>query len=350
MSPTGPIKARILYWGIEGAGKTTNLQAIHDKLRADHRGELRRVPTRLDSTVHYETLPIQLGEVGGVAMQIELLSVPGGAEQAPTRKQLLDQVSGIVLVLDAESGRFEENRNTCEELSHSLAAYGHTLADLPLVVQYNKRDLSDAFAIEELHRQLALPATAAVFEAVASEGTGVLQTLTTLSKRVVRTLRDRRSSDALKDAENDAPVSAGRSAPIYDPQALEDRAAQGPPVPASVDAPPSESVLTTRMLEDAIEAEIAEGAEGGDPALELDARAAFERPFDSTRKSPTEKPRSGLALGPGVRIVSIGSATRQGERAVRIPLVLGNDDGETATLALTIQLDPVLDADRDGED
>src|SRR3990172_6932290 len=97
------VNARILYWGCEGAGKSTNLRAASARLRPDHRGEIKQVPTRIDPTVGYEVLPISLGQIAGVRTQIEMVAVPGDREQAPTRKQLLDQVDGIVLVVDARS-------------------------------------------------------------------------------------------------------------------------------------------------------------------------------------------------------------------------------------------------------
>ncbi len=79
------VNARIVYWGIEGSGKTANLRAAFAKLRRDHRGESREVPSRLDPTVSYEILPISLGEIAGIHTQIEMIAVPGHAEQAPTR-------------------------------------------------------------------------------------------------------------------------------------------------------------------------------------------------------------------------------------------------------------------------
>ncbi len=184
------VSARILYWGAEGAGTSTNLVHVHEKLRPDHRGALARHPTALDPTVSWESLPITLGELGGVKVHLKVMAVPGAAEHAPTRKQLLDRVDGVVLVLDASPERLDANLEAFEELRHSLAAYGRSLDDVALVVQYNKRDLADDYTLEELHRKLDLRG-AAVFEAVASEGKGVLQALTTISKRVIRRLRER---------------------------------------------------------------------------------------------------------------------------------------------------------------
>ena len=89
------VNARILYWGIDGSGKTENLQSIHRKLRADHRGEIQREATLIDPTVEYETLAIELGEVGGLKTRIQMVAVPGSVDQAvflarsPIRRNLL---------------------------------------------------------------------------------------------------------------------------------------------------------------------------------------------------------------------------------------------------------------------
>src|SRR3972149_3233601 len=89
------VNARILYWGCEGAGKSTNLHVASAKLRPDHRGEIKQVPTRIDPSVGYELLPVTPGEIAGTRPQLELVAVPGQREQAPTRKQLLDRVDGL---------------------------------------------------------------------------------------------------------------------------------------------------------------------------------------------------------------------------------------------------------------
>ncbi|MFB3118764.1 MAG: ATP/GTP-binding protein, partial [Myxococcota bacterium] len=187
------VNARILYWGIDGSGKTTNLLSVHRNLRADHRGEIQREATLINPTVEYETLAIELGKVGGLKTRIQMIAVPGGAEQAPTRKQLLDQVDGVVMVIDSRRECIEENASSLAELREMLLDYGRNLEDVPLVMQYNKRDLSDPYALEELHRKLNVKG-AAVFEAVATENSGVLQTLSTLSKHVIRSLRGQRFS------------------------------------------------------------------------------------------------------------------------------------------------------------
>ena len=305
------VNARIVYWGVEGAGVSANLRTIHAKLRSDHRGELREIPTRLDPTVTYEVLPIELGEVGGVRTRLQIIGVPGSPEHAPTRKQLLDRIDGLVLVVDAQDGRIDENVATFEELRQSLAAYGRALRDLPVVVQYNKRDLANPYAIEELHRKLDLPG-AAVFETVANEGGGVLQTLTTISKRVVRVLRDRNE-----------PAAAVPEAP---PQ----------PAPIELLDP------ATRMMETAILSE-ASGAETAEAAAVIEAEHALHQPWEQVARDAARS--AGVRIDGTLRIVSVGDAERVGDRAVRVPLVLGDGEGESVPVALTIQLEALLDAD-----
>jgi len=213
------VNARIVLWGIEGSGKTTTLETIHAKLRPDLRGELRAVPTRLDPSLTYEVLPIKLGEVGGVGMELELIAVPGAIDQAMTRKQLLDEIDGIVLVLDCSPEKIERNFATIAELRESLEAYGRSLHTVPIVLQYNKRDVADPFAIEDLHRRIGFT-QAAVFETIATTGHGVLATLTTISKNVVRARRGGSSPQIVPEPEPATPAAAEPAELLTDPAEL----------------------------------------------------------------------------------------------------------------------------------
>jgi hypothetical protein len=317
------VNARILYWGPPGAGKVTNLRNVAARLRPDHRGEMQSVPTRIDPTVTYTMIPIELGEIGGMRTCIEMVAVPGQPEQAPTRKQLLDEVDGIVFVADSRSERIEENLQSLEELRKALADYARPIEEMPLVIQYNKRDLADAFAIDELHRRIALPG-ATVFEAVASEGTGILQTLSTISKKVIRSLREQSLSNQAPPAQ--APPA--QAPPPFSP---------APPPPAETPPPPSAS----ERMEEAILAEPMH-AESAD--IEADAFAARslleQHPLDGIEEMV---PPAGARIGRGLCIVSVGEASREDERSVRVPLVVGDAEGETSTLVLTVRLDPLLD-------
>lgn len=348
------VVARIVYWGTEGAGKTQSLMAIHGKLKADHRGDIKRVPTRLDPTVTFEQFPIQLGSINGVRTLLEVVAVPGAPELATTRKQLLDQMDGLVLVLDARAERLDDNLASVAELRESLASYGRTLEEIPSVVQYNKRDLGDPFAIEELHRRLGL-ADAAVFETVATDGSGILQALTTISKRVVRVMRERNL-----EPEPEPPPAILRdrpATPVEQTPTTPRPSVTAPIVPPSspAQAVPAQSVTPTPaatssdgvMLSapsQAMEAAILAEGDGLGEEAEGAVRAA-EAVLDESWPAPPagDKAAAGARIGADLKIVSVGTASRQGERGVRVPLVLGNDDGESVTLELSISLDPLLD-------
>jgi len=313
------INARIVYWGISGAGISANLATIHGKLKESNRGALQKVATRIDPTVEYEVLPIELGEVGGVRARMHVIGVPGSAEQAPTRKQLLDRIDGVVFVADSRPECLEANVASLNELIETFADYGHGPSDLPFVIQYNKCDLVDPFVIERLHREIKIHG-AAVYEASAKTGTGVLKTLTTISKQVIRHLGKR----------GEAYVES--SSPTFE-------AVPEQPEPRTHGA---DSVLS--LMESAILAESADDVEAeAVDAVASHAESMLHQPWDAV--SNEAKSESGLHIGADLRIVSVGDAQLTGERGLSVPLVLGNDEGETITLALSIQLDPLLDGD-----
>jgi signal recognition particle receptor subunit beta len=317
------VNARIVYWGVEGAGKTANLHAAYAKLRPDHRGELRSQPTRLDPSISYEVLPIGLGDIAGVRTQIELVAVPGPAEQAPTRKQLLDQVDGLVLVVDSQPERVDGNIASFEELRRALRAYGRQIEDIPLVVQYNKRDLADPYALEDLHRKLDVKG-AVVFEAVATDGTGVLQTLSTISKRVIRALRE-----SGVGAEG---LPAAPSAP----------APPAPPIEAPIPAVAAATAAT--RMERAIleEAEHPEHAAIGDAARDTETLLegpAWEQAEELAAPEATDPPGR-------LRVESVGRASATPDGAVRVELVLEDEAGRRSAVALTFRIDPLPEGRR----
>jgi len=314
------VNARIVYWGVTGAGKRTNLRVIHAKLRQDHRGELRELPTRLDPTVTYCMLPIELGEVSGVRTRIQVLTAPSGPEQAPTRKQLLDRVDGIVFVADARRERLSENLACFEELRAALAAYGRSPERVPLVIQYNKRDLSDPYALEELHRKLGLRGVAA-FEAVAREGGAVLQTLTTISKRVIRHRRE--------ENEREAASAAAR-----------------PPSP-----PPGTTQFLVKMAEPEPAPEVGAGlapellAHPGDGSAEM--TAAAEAFFEPSFREATQLAAPEPALAPDrlLRVESLGTPSLAGPQSVQVPVRVRDAAGRTREISLRIQIEAIEDKD-----
>jgi signal recognition particle receptor subunit beta len=312
------VNARIALWGIAGAGKSTTLRTIYKKLRSDLRGELRREPTRLDPTVYYETLPILLGQVGDFENQIEIVAVPGADDMAMTRKQLLDQVDGIVLVLDCAPERIEANWDSIEELRASLEDYGRRLDKFPLVLQYNKRDIADPFAIEELHRRIGLT-RAAVFETIATTGHGILPALTTIAKNVVRA---RKGKTEAHSAQSDSTIET-----------------VGAETDHALSAP--HEILEAAILAEGEDGENSESVE----TVQLELSASGVQPDWSAVAEHDSKPESGL--GGRLRVVSVGEATLERDAGIRLPLVLGDESGQTHSVVLSLRLDSVVDTGND---
>lgn len=323
------MRARLLYWGAEGAGKTANLQHVHRKLRSDNRGELRHIPTALDPTVTYEQLPINLGELGGIQVRLQVSTTPGGPEHAPTRKQLLDQVDGIVLVVDSSPDRLEANLAAFDELRSSLSAYGRSLDDLALVVQYNKRDLADDFTLEELHRKLDLSG-AAVFEAVATEGKGVLQALTTVSKGIVRRLRGGLAASPAPAAATPSEPVIPEPQPLADPEPVVDPHPTPLPETLAPLEPAAEVAPTDPMLMGlAAEERSPEAAVLAAEAVQ-EAEALFDAPLEIAPEATIDD----------LEIDTIGEARQTGSRAFAVPMTLRDRGGRTYTMTVRVSLDP----------
>lgn len=347
------VNARILYWGTPGAGKLSNLKMIHSKLRPDHRGEIESHPTRIDPSVSYHSLPIELGDVGGLRTRIRIETTPSSPEHAPTRRQLLDRVDGVVFVVDTQRDQIDATLASWAELREILAAYGREVSDVPLVIQYNKRDLSDPFALEELHRKLELSGVAA-FEAVATEGTGILQTLTTISKRVVRTLRERGPQLPAENQDSDVADPLADSDPLGDSDPLAESDPLGESDP-QLDPLPTEG-LDADLLGPDDEEEIDLEAIEATTTL---AESAFEESFrEATSDATADVFNMDLATSLGAvedsasepasvgsfEIVQVGTARADGPRAVAVPLVLRDERGEERSLVLNVRLDPMEEA------
>lgn len=316
------VNARIVYWGPEQAGVSTTLRRLFAKLRPDHRGTLREVPTRLDPTRCYEVLPIKLGDVGGVDTRLEIIAVPGAAEHAPTRKQLLDRADGVVFVADARPERLGASLESFSELRRSLADYGRALDTIPLVVQINHCDRGSSAGLEELSRKLGA-VHAPHFETIATEGTGVLQALSTISKGVVRSLRDapaQRAGHAAPAATPRLPLGglAPRTFPTSD-------AGDTWPAPVrSLRAPtttPSPRDETATIVLDEVTSRV-------DPP-----------PASRSAASVAAPPLPHAARSSPLRIASAGTATCEDGRTLRIPLEIEESDGRRRHLVLTLLLD-----------
>ncbi len=175
---------KIVYYGPGLGGKTTSLQALHDAAPAERRGKLVSLATPVDRTLYFDFLPLRLPPLRGLAVRLQLFTVPGQVYFNATRRLVLSGADGVVFVADSQSERIDANLESLENLRENLAEHGRDLNTLPHVFAYNKRDLPELISIEELNRQLN-PHDAPSFGTVATSGEGVQQTLDTITKLVL---------------------------------------------------------------------------------------------------------------------------------------------------------------------
>ena len=182
--------AKIVYYGPPLGGKTSNLHTLYEGYPKDIRGELAVVPAGADRTIYFDFLPLDAGTLRTLRLRVQLYTVPGQVEYNSTRQLVLRGVDGVVFVADSRRSALAANLESWLNLKENLTMQGLALADTPHVVQYNKRDLADILPVENLDEFLN-EFNAPFYEAVATTGIGVQETLQAAVKLVVRSLRDR---------------------------------------------------------------------------------------------------------------------------------------------------------------
>jgi signal recognition particle receptor subunit beta len=182
------INCKLVYYGPGLCGKTTNLQFIYNKTRPESKGKMISLATETERTLFFDFLPLSLGEIRGFKTRFHLYTVPGQVFYDASRKLILKGVDGVCFVADSQMERMEANIESLENLRDNLTEQGYDLDKLPYVVQYNKRDLPSVVPIEELSEVLN-PTRVPEFEAVATTGIGVFDTLKALAKQVLTELR-----------------------------------------------------------------------------------------------------------------------------------------------------------------
>jgi signal recognition particle receptor subunit beta len=179
------ISAKIVYYGPSLCGKTTNIQSIYASIKPDQKGKLVSLATEADRTLFFDFLPIEIANIRGFKTRLHFYTVPGQVYYNSTRRAVLTGVDGLVFVADSQRDKMEENIESLANLEENLNYYGKSVKTLPLVIQYNKRDLPDVAPVTEMEQILNQDGYPC-FEAVATTGEGVLQTLTKITKMVLR--------------------------------------------------------------------------------------------------------------------------------------------------------------------
>ena len=192
---TMQMAAKVVYYGPGLCGKTTNLQFIYGHTSNESRGEMVSLETETDRTLFFDLLPIDVGTIGGFSTRIQLYTVPGQVFYNTTRKLVLKGVDGVVFVADSQRPMVQANVESFKNLEENLGEIGLTITDVPLVLQYNKRDLPNICTVEELNQALNFN-NWLYFEASALTGQGVFETLKGVSKLTLMMLKRKLAKDA----------------------------------------------------------------------------------------------------------------------------------------------------------
>ena len=215
---TKELTAKVVYYGPGLCGKTTNLQWIHEKLPIKNKGKMLSLATETDRTLFFDFLPIEIGTIRGMKTRIQLYTVPGQVFYNATRRMVLKGADAVCFVCDSQEAMLDANLESFENMRQNLEANEIDPDEIPVVLQYNKRDLPNALPIEILNERMN-PRNCPFYEAIAVKGAGVEDTLKAVTKLVFKSLS----------------VKYGDGAPATSPPGR----APGPPRTAPPPVPPT---------------------------------------------------------------------------------------------------------------
>jgi signal recognition particle receptor subunit beta len=181
---TKEITAKIVYYGPGLCGKTTNLQFIYDSLPSNNKSKMLSLSTKTDRTLFFDFLPLDLGKIRGMRTKLQLYTVPGQVYYNSTRQLVLKGSDGIVFVADSQDFALDANLESLQNLEDNLKRQGVRIREIPIVLQYNKRDLPNAMPAPEMNAEIN-KFGAPHFESVATTGIGVEETLKGITQLVL---------------------------------------------------------------------------------------------------------------------------------------------------------------------
>ncbi len=274
--------AKIVYYGPGLCGKTTNLHHIYGRTSPGSRGEMVSLETETDRTLFFDLLPLDVGIVGGFKTRVQLYTVPGQVFYNTTRKLVLKGVDGIVFVADSQSAMKDANVESMVNLRTNLEEIGIKLDDLPLVLQYNKRDLSDILTLQQLEDSLNPERTCESYEACAVVGQGVFETLKAISRLTLRSLKKKMTGQERPEIPEASREEAAGLGLLLDGEAPPSEPRPGEPAGA-------ESLQAQGPAQGDLAADgFAPAPEGSIPPA--DASVPSEAPSDFPRESFAETP------------------------------------------------------------
>jgi signal recognition particle receptor subunit beta/uncharacterized coiled-coil protein SlyX len=331
---TRELTAKIVYYGPGLCGKTTNLKVLHDRLEPGTAGRLLNLQTQTDRTIYFDLLPVELGDIKGYKIRFQLATVPGQTAFNETRRVVLKGVDGIVFVADSQWTMLPKNLESWQNLKDNLKSNEITFEKIPVVVQYNKRDLADILAVDAMQEALGLSSYPFV-EAVASAGRGVTETFKLISKLtfvdLLRRLQGRRAEEAGAAAPTPKPEQVRHDDLQTWKDSLLNRESQS--VPAAPERPSRPFALVPRVSDEAPfdTTELGRGVDEDEGSSPFSVRA----PPDLASTAPAE------AVSPAETVQMEAVRPEEAEEAPEAPEVLA--EAEEVEIEILANEEPVTD-------
>jgi signal recognition particle receptor subunit beta len=350
---------KLVFYGPGLGGKTTTLQYIHAATKAEHRGKMVSLATPTDRTLYFDFLPIRLPRVRGMAVRLQLFTVPGQVYYAATRKLVLSGADGVVFVADSQNGRSDTNQEALDDLHDNLTEHNRTLDEVPHTFHWNKRDLADLVPIADLERRfnkLGAPSLGTV----ATKGEGVFEGLERITRLVLKSYES--DPKVRIEASAEPSRSEGRGAMALPEEGIA-RALREMEEQGAVEAPTKLSVVVPEGMQETRRGEsprppsveghsATSSSKGGSGAHALSVQSAPPSNSASSSARPDEsgRPSSGFSLAE-LWPESDRESVRQAEAMLgardAVNAILACDVLVTRVLASAAGLVGTLDAPRD---
>jgi signal recognition particle receptor subunit beta len=316
---TKEITAKVVYYGPGLCGKTTNLQFIYDSLPSNNKSKMLSLATKTDRTLFFDFLPLDLGKIRGMRTKLQLYTVPGQVYYNSTRQLVLKGADGIVFVADSQDFALDANLESLQNLEDNLKRQGVRMREIPLVIQYNKRDLPNAMPVVEIDTEvnkLRVP----FYESVATSGLGVEETLKGITQLVLAHLVKKYGLEGTEPLDREIQILNAPTQPAAPPQSLwddEDESFASPPRTSAAPAPSSARTSGAHAPVGEPEFDVDEAADENVPlvATELVPAMAPSNPFEDVYFSTS---------GPAAEMTSMDVASMDvPTMSIEIPLPQG---------------------------
>ncbi len=293
---TMAMTAKIVYYGPGLGGKTTNLQWIHNKTAPRSRGEMVSLETETDRTLFFDLLPLDVGVIGGMKVRLQLYTVPGQVFYNATRRLVLKGVDGVVFVADSQAAALDPNEESIQNLKVNLEELGVGVDQIPVVFQYNKRDLRNIMPVDKL-QALLNPGKGPSFEAAAIHGVGVFETLKEISRLALASIRNRIAEETRKNQGGTPAMGVPAITPSLAFGVSANSAVSAPPPTVAMPAPTVRMPAPTVTMPAPTVRMPAPPANARAQVATAPAPAAAAAPLLAPVPAPSDNPLAGLVPG-----------------------------------------------------